>query len=185
MLRKFGVLEAVLARVLLLIPFQGNNPPRSTLASTPASSPSFRSTASSTPIFAALFPAPSPTIFWIALFLYSVAGRPGRNASFLGKRLLLFVGTMVGLSCGVWQILHADCGIFKGILQGTQPLQFLKDRTVFSPHLGVFASRAHCQKLLETSDTCSVRIHEFSGTTIQRGSGPIDLQSVSTIAVIS
>ena len=31
-------------------------------------------------IFAALFPAPSPAIFWIAPFLYSVAGRPGRNA---------------------------------------------------------------------------------------------------------
>ena len=30
-------------------------------------------------IFAALFPAPSPAIFWISPFLYSVAGRPGRN----------------------------------------------------------------------------------------------------------
>ena len=30
-------------------------------------------------IFAALFPAPSPAIFWIAPFLYSVAGRPGRK----------------------------------------------------------------------------------------------------------
>ena len=30
-------------------------------------------------IFAAFFPAPSPAIFWISPFLYSVAGRPGRN----------------------------------------------------------------------------------------------------------
>ena len=46
-LRRFGVLEGVLARVLLLIPFQGK-PPRSTLASTPASTPNFRSTPPST-----------------------------------------------------------------------------------------------------------------------------------------
>ena len=30
-------------------------------------------------IFAALFSAPSPAIFWISPLLYSVAGRPGRN----------------------------------------------------------------------------------------------------------
>ena len=46
-LRKFGVLEGVLVRVLLLIPFQGS-PPRSTLASTLASTPSFRSSLPST-----------------------------------------------------------------------------------------------------------------------------------------
>ena len=42
MLGKFGVLEVVLARVLLLIPFQAR-PPRSTLASNPSSTPSFPS----------------------------------------------------------------------------------------------------------------------------------------------
>ena len=37
-------------------------------------------------IFAALFPAPSPAIFWIAPFLYSVAGRPGRKANVVLQR---------------------------------------------------------------------------------------------------
>ena len=49
----------------------------------------------------------SPTIFWIAP---SVAGRPGRNASFLGKRLLHFVGTngwtfvwsLADIACRLW-----------------------------------------------------------------------------------
>ena len=31
--------------------------------------------------FAALFPAPSPAIFWISPFLYSVAGRPDLNSN--------------------------------------------------------------------------------------------------------
>ena len=46
-LRKFGVLEGVLAKVLLLIPCQGKTP-RSTLASTPASTPNFSSILPST-----------------------------------------------------------------------------------------------------------------------------------------
>ena len=67
-LRKFGVLEGVLAKVLLLIPSKENP----LAAPSPALAPAPR-------IFAALFPAPSPAIFRIAPFLYSVAGRPGRN----------------------------------------------------------------------------------------------------------
>ena len=47
---------------------------------------------------------------------------------------------------------------------GTQPLQFLKVRTVLSPYLGIFAVREHtAENLDETSDDCSVQIHEFPG----------------------
>ena len=61
-----GVLEGVLARVLRGERAQGKAPLE---APSPALPPAPR-------MFAALFPAPSPAIFWISPFLYSVAGHP-------------------------------------------------------------------------------------------------------------
>ena len=77
-LRKFGVLAGVLARVLLLVPFQGKPP---VAAPSPALPPAPR-------ISAAPSPAASPAIFWISLFLYSVAGRPGRNSRVFAKPMV-------------------------------------------------------------------------------------------------
>ena len=80
-------------------------------------------------------------------------------------------------------MLHASRGIFKGLLQFRNATPAIFERSdSFQSTSGSFCSRrAHCQKLLETSDSCSVQ----NIPRVSRRSGPIDLQSVSTIPMMS